>query len=601
MDDATRLVSELHEKLAELDSKVSAYQRDMLAEFHKHLEDCLKKYPDHVSNEVSRAIAESMSMGRYSALRPATQDAPESPAINHHAWDRRKSPPPILPHTSGIPKEGPRSPHAREQEFHGLFTPTYLPLLDSREHYRSPPISPSPSAGATSSPLSVDNMTKADEAKHSASAGHKGRPDSIRRLTDRSTSSVESSGSDSKVRRSALRRSSSSNKGSPRRVRFDFEGEEVFPSASSPKASPTLTPASGAEPQPKAETSATAIAIENESTEYVGTSLLDVEGEEDWLPKPKKVSSTQALQALTRSPLEEGTVWTVVNPDPEEPVKMNGEKQPENVRESSSLKVDSSATLRSGDSLDEEPPRTEVLGSPIEELGNYDDDEDGDASDVEFLAIKPKRKTPSPAAANPFARPPAQASTATSTVNGKAAADDDLDPFFDFEEGGSKSQEKYLPEPEDDDSDHEVGISTNRLRSLVSPAPALEDQDDEPQEENKFSDNRSSSTPKPPPVSPSAALFGHSVGSYMGRSITVDPITNPKLYDEIAGMKDVRFWVGSVMEGPADLGSYRAGNVATRGLVAAGATPRSFSERLALEEEMERRGVGRGAREEGEE
>ncbi|KAL2262839.1 hypothetical protein VTK26DRAFT_9287 [Humicola hyalothermophila] len=605
MDDATRLVSELHKKLAELDSKVSAYQRDMLAEFHKHVEDCLKKYPDHVSNEVLRAIAESMSAGRYPALIPAARDAPELRQINHGAWDGRKSPPPILPHTSGTPKESPRSPHAREREFHGVFTPTYLPLLDGSDLYRSPPTSPSASAGAESFPLSVAKMTEVHVTRH------EDRPDPSRRLTNQSTSSVDSTGSGAKMRRSALRRSSSSNKGSPRRVRFDFQGEEVFPSASSPNASPTLTPESGAEPQPKADPSATASSVETESTEYLGPSLLDVEGEEDWLPRPKKVSSTQALQALTRSPLEDGTVWTVVNPDPEEPVEMNGEKQAESAAGPPSLKVDSMANLRSGNStgVEEEPSKTELLGSPIEELGNYDD-EDGNGSEEECLSMKPKRKTPSPVAKSPFPAPAAQASAtvaANASANGKPAAadDDDHDPFFDLEEEALTPQQKYIPDSEDDDPDHQTGISANRLRSLAkaegaSPSPAKDSEDEEEEEEEEEGENEAQPPYKSrrvPPVSPSAALFNHSVGSYMGRSITVEPIRDPKLYDEIANMKGVHFSVGSV-DGrsgadPADMGSYRAANLA-RDLLAAGATPKSLSQRLALEEEMERRRVLRG-------
>jgi hypothetical protein len=97
-----------------------------------------------------------------------------------------------------------------------------------------------------------------------------------------------------------------------------------------------------------------------------------------------------------------------------------------------------------------------------------------------------------------------------------------------------------------------------------------------------------------PPVSPSAALFSHSIGSYKGRTVLSTPIKNPKLYDEIANMKDVHFFVGSI-DGrsgvePADLGSYRAASLAmVGGAATAGAVPKSFSERLALEEEMERR------------
>ncbi|GAB1320253.1 hypothetical protein MFIFM68171_10463 [Madurella fahalii] len=576
MDDAARLVTELHNKLADLDGKVAAYQRDMLAEFHRHMEECLKNYPDHISSEVSRVIAQSMS--RYPALCPRVGDAPDSPAIDRNAWDGCKSPPPILRHTSGIPKESPRSAHAREKEFHGLFTPTYLPLLEGNPSSRRlSEASQASAAGKPSFPLSFDNVKKVEESRQPVPAAPELRPAPNRRLTDRSTSSVESSGSESKLRRSALRRSSGSTKGSPRRVRFEFEGEEVFPSSSSPQA-PTSIPApvGGAESQPKADTSA--VAIEDESPAYVGTSLLNIDDEEDSSPRPRKVSSTQALQALTRSPLEEGTIWTVVNPDPGEPAIMRGGKRVEDTGNPCPIKVDSQATIRPTDMEEDEVPAN-GLGSPIEEIGKYDEDEN--TSEDDFLSIRPAKKTPSPGAQRPFARPHSQVTSAApsvATTRGSANQDDvdEEDPLFDFEEGGqplSRSQckpQKYLPETEDDEDEL---ISQRRLRSL---GKANEEE-------------RERGTSKLPAVSPSAALFGHSIGSYRGRSMSINPINDPELYDEIANMKDVHFFVGSI-DGrtgvdQADLGSYRATSLATN-LVG---TPRSFTQRLALEEAMERR------------
>ncbi|KAK0674253.1 hypothetical protein QBC41DRAFT_309693 [Cercophora samala] len=639
MDDAARLVSELHDKLAELDGKVAAYQRDMLAEFHKHMEDCLKDYPDDISKKVSRVIAESMS--RYPALSPTSHDMADSPATNHHTlktpgWKGRKSPPPVLPHTSGVPKEGPRSPHEREKEFQGVFTPTYLPLLESNERssYRSPPTSPvsvptvvqqqqqqqqQPQQPPpppqqfpqqelqTPAPLSVDNVKKVEEIKK-PEAPVKGRPDPIRRLTDRSTSSVESSSSDSKVRRSALRRRSSSVKGaaSPRRVRFDFSGEEVFPSSSPQQAASPVAMAveddeadkPKAELLPVVETPATSTAavVEDESPEpeedYCGTSLLDVEGEEDFLPRPKKVSSTQALQALTRSPLEEGSFWTVVNANNnEESGKVNGQKEKEkaNTPAPAPVKVDSQVTLRPIDGPGEDTPVSGLLGSPIEELEQYIDD---DESEEEFLSMRPKnsKKSPSPGGQTPFKSPPASRfsssnqtpmSSGTSKTNGKQDVLEE-DPLFDFEDGenGTGKTEKYLPEQEDDSDDDdgvEVRIPHRPMRMTPTPLQTvLED-------ENK----KHSRTTSLPPVSPSAVLFGHSVGSFKGNSFSLNPIKNTKLYDEIAGLKDVHFFVGSV-DGrsgaeAADMGSYRA---MSKGVPV---VPRSFTERLAIEEAMERR------------
>ncbi|KAL2156386.1 hypothetical protein VTH82DRAFT_1131 [Thermothelomyces myriococcoides] len=610
MDEAARLISELHNKLAELDGKVAAYQRDMLAEFHKHMDDCLKQYPDHISTEVSRTITASLAAGRYPALNPPSRTTPVSPAINRAAWDDRTSLSPFLHHTSGTPKETTRDPHAREKEFQGLFTPSYLPLLESGTRaLHSPPMSPPPAPNGQTLSQSPENVSQIDglgQPGTPSSSVHEGRPRPARSLTDRSTSSVESSSSDSKTRRSALRRSSGSAKGSPRRVRFDFEGEEVFPASSSPQASaPTPAAESGANPQAEAETPANATG--NESTEYSGPSLLDVEGEEDLLPKPKKVSSTQALQALSRCPLDEETTWRVVRPDsPElsnskdrgkEPARVNGMKEEKKRLEDAAglpAKTDSQVTIRPIGDRPGSPGRQR--DPPARGSSAIDDDGDDAASDEEFLSMPSRRKSSSPTKQSPFTPPPEpQATTARNTAletDGVAAADDDgTDPLFDFDEDegstSSRSQknQKYLPE---DDSSSDEGIP-DRLRQVTRREP----QQKKPHQPQKAveSSTSSSSPVRIPPVSPSAALFEHSIGSYMGRSVTAAPIKDPKLYDEIASMKDVPFLVGSIHDvseaEAARLGSYRATSTVSRRL--SGAVPRSFTERLALEEEMERR------------
>ncbi|KAK3368058.1 hypothetical protein B0H63DRAFT_403637 [Podospora didyma] len=583
MDDAARLASELRDKLAELDGKVSAYQRDMLAEFQRHMDDCLKQYPDHVSSEVSRVIAESMSQHR--ALSPpppppldTSQPPPGLSPAERKAWYGRKSPPPILYHTSG-PK-GPRSPHQREQEFQGLFTPSYLPLLDSTYHnIQSPPTSPAP----TTTPalvLSEDNVKKAEqELAKPVVVKLEARPGPVRRLTDRSSSSIDSSSSEAtKVRRSALRRTSSSTKGSPRRVRFEFQGEEIYPSTSLESAVDLVLADPAVEAKLEAA-SASAITINDESPAvvYTGTSLLDVEGEEDSFPRPKKVSSTQALRALSRSPLDEGTVWTVVNPVSDETPKMNGngkEKEPTAL----SNAEPSLTAARPGDDVTENNTLPdELLGSPIEELENHNED---DTSDDEFLSMRPKAspRIPSPSARSPLGRFPTRIPTlpvTRSRVNSKALLDDVEDPLFDFDQEGGGAPQKYLADEDIDDDEEE--------EELVVPEPPRQPA---PIGTPSF---HSMQATRLPTTSPSAALFGHSVGSYKGNIMRVGPMHNTALYDEIANMKDVHFFVGSV-DGrsgveAADLGSYRAASISK----AFPGTPRSFSERLAFEEAMERR------------
>lgn len=590
MDGAAKLASELQGKLAELDGKVAAYQRDMLAEFHRYMDDCLKAYPEHVSNEVSRVIADTMS--KYPALSPPTpHDSPDSPAAGHKIWKGRKSPPPVLPHTSGVPKDGPRSPHQREKEFQGLFTPTYLPLLESsdRNHRQAaapaaaptPTPAPAPIDTKQPTPLIIANVKKVEEIQAPVNPAE-GRPGPVRRLTDRSTSSAESSSSESKIRRSALRRTSSgSNRGSPRRVRFNLtEGEEVLPS-SSPQATTANIPAVAGEAEPQQavpETSQTAVVDESPEPEYTGTSLLDVEGEEDFLPRPKKVSSTQALQALTRSPVEDGSFWTVVNPENE----MNGQKEANGVSHKLPTKSDSQATIRATDGPGDGYPATNgFLGSPMQSPRRFEvEDDDSDNSDYEseeeFLSMKPKKKTPSPGAQLPFRPPPSrQPQKPVPVTNGKNDTSSSDDVVFDFEEEPQTS--KYLSDDDDDDEEEELEIEFRPHRGL------------------KMMPKSSGGVKKTqaiPPVSPSTVLFGHSVGSYKGAPISLNPIKNHDLYDSISGMKDVHFFVGSV-DGrsgteAADMGSYRALSRMNP------AEPRSFTERLAMEEAMERRRSERG-------
>ncbi|KAK3322292.1 hypothetical protein B0H66DRAFT_197737 [Apodospora peruviana] len=634
MDDAARLVSELHGKLDELNGKVAAYQKDILAEFHRHMDDCLKDYPDHVSSEVSRIIAESL--GKYPALNlnspsPVDASAPQNALSgDRKARDGRKSPPPILYHTSGVPKDGLRSPHEREKEFQGVFTPSYLPLLDgSDRNHNSPPLSPVPAA-VPPFVLSMENVQKVDESKEPAQSHPKAdaRPRPVRRLTDRSESSLESSSSESKVRRSALRRTSSSAKGSPRRVRFQFQDEEVFPSVD-PEDSTMPSPlgggdgTTGAEAEPAADTSA--IVLEDEPPAYTGTSLLDVEGEEDLLPRPKKVSSTQALQALSRRALDaDGTVWTMVNPDAEEQPKTSSEDVDDTTPRAgtpnkpvSITKPELQVSVRQKGSA---AKVTEAGGLWTQAGDSKEKGEDEDSSDdEEFLSIRPKTssKPTSPVGYSPLASQPlvmnnsasqdirgniSRTASESSTVRAASKSpatvipdlsrpdDDDDDPLFDFdaeETTRSRSEKqvppkKYLAEVDGDDEDDGKVRFPRRpegVSATVLAKPSAGGEPTPPPEERSI---------MMPPVSPSAALFGHSMGSYKGTSVMINPITNPQLYDEIANMKDVQSFVGSMKDlESADIRGYRTSLARNQA-----GTPRSFTERLALEEAMERRGEG---------
>ncbi|KAH8889320.1 hypothetical protein GQ53DRAFT_807913 [Thozetella sp. PMI_491] len=616
MDDAGGLVSELEHRLRELNDKVAAYQRELVAEFEKHMQDRLSACPDHVAAQVSRAIAESMSS--FPALRTLHDSSPPTPTLADRAsWDGRRSPPPILYHTSGTPRDGLRAPHEREEEFHGLFTPSYLPLLDGSDRaMQSLPTSPAPASLPLPPPPPLPSLPpslppsllpslSADSADHAAAPKPPARdlrpeprPTPIRRLTDRSSSSVDSSSSEARMRRSALRRTSSSTKGSPRRVRFEFQGMEVLPN-SSPQASVILGRPSEAEAQ--ADTSA--IAEEDESQDYTGTSLLDVDGEEDALPRPKKVSSTQALRALSQQPLDAGTVWTVVNAEPEETAKMNG---PDDfiVQTGAVALVQQNAAgaVERKPSASYSPPRktsgrrlqfVEQPGSPGEAVDPDEDDED---DEVEFLSMGLKSPIkPAPLAsgsrASASAAIPDLTSSDTPAPSGPGATkkeatdahqsnsanvgNDEDEPMFEFEEEDSRSQK----------------------RGHDAPRKYIEEEETEPTPQAAIGDGAPLTTTaaagslpvrRPQPALP---FLAQSVGSYKGTSLNFAPISNPGLYEEIANMKDVPLLFGSIDD--VDMTNYRATLAHLSG------EPKSFSERLAFEEMMEQKKAEEADRQDG--
>lgn len=627
MDDARQIISELLAKLAELDGKVASYQQDIHAEFERYRASLLKDVPEHISDEVSRVITESMPNYPMLSGPSSNRDSVESPAAptpseRGGAWggsSGRKSPPPILYHTSGIPKDGPRSPHEREKEFQGVFTPSYLPLLDGSD--QAPPQSPSESPPSASPPAhspsralgpSLDGILSVDETLEPGVGLDAPRPVPIRRQTDGTESSAGSSGSDTKVRRSALRRSSSSVKDSPRRVRFDVQGAEVLPTAS-PQASVSSLDVCLTE-----EAGVSTSAVVDDSPLYSGPSLLDIEGEEDLLPQPKKVSSTQALRALTRSPLEEGTVWRVVNPDPEElNPKMNGLDETTvsagpgpattaaaamatTSTTTSPSKAKSPSPLRQRVVVVEQPPQPAAVESSP-------DGQDKEGSDEDFLSMRSKttKKPSSPVLRSPVAGSPrataghhvsfrlepkiASPKSSTGGDTDDVGSKDTQDGFFDFDDGEDtllgasarpRSTEKYLPE--DEDAEPEAEQETKRP---VNPLAAHSTSQYTTLPARTVSTRSPDARSMTPPTS-SRFLQG-SVGSYKGQSLRVSAVLNPKLQEAAEAMGDFTTIVGSIHDRNSyeDLGSFGANTAASF----TGA-PRSFSERMAMEEAMEKTG-----------
>ncbi|KAI1268269.1 hypothetical protein F5Y18DRAFT_222336 [Xylariaceae sp. FL1019] len=315
MDDSTRLVSELLNKLAELDQKVFNYRQDMAHEFQRYSRHLLTNVPEHVSAKVEETIAGKLL--DFPALRPGLDLCRPATILDPSTSDRRgrhgrASPPPILPHTSGIPPitfiiGGSHSPiRQREREFHGLFTPSYLPLLEA--------VQPQKYTLSASSEIKESNLLQEPSLPLELSPSDQ-RPSPIRRITEDTVSSTASDDSLIRSRRSSLRRSSSATKGmSPRRVRFDFEGKEVLTTVS-PPLSPRLSDSPTTPPPddtiPPLPSSAVNIGLEKgeeETTNLLGNSP----------PRPKKISSTERLKAMARTSTEDTSNWTVVGEPPED-------------------------------------------------------------------------------------------------------------------------------------------------------------------------------------------------------------------------------------------------------------------------------------------
>ncbi|KAI0481551.1 hypothetical protein F4859DRAFT_424376 [Xylaria cf. heliscus] len=310
MDDTTTLASELLDKLAELNQKVCDYRQDMVHEFQRYQHRLLHNAPEHVSARVEEALAAELH--NYPALSPGFALDSASADLGHSVidrWGRRgrtgSSPPPLLPHTSGVPPNDVASgspDRDRDREFHGLFTPSYLPLLEVMQPKK---ITSAP-AVVSSPAVPRDNNSGNTQAPPPQLDSIPQRPEPIRHYTEETTSSVTSDDSVSRTRRSALRRSSSASMKdiqSPRRVRFDVEGEEVLPTVSpptSPRIYELLTSPPPEQVTPLDES------LDHEIFEEEASILGNSP------PRPKKISSTERLKALARNSTEDTSKWTVV-------------------------------------------------------------------------------------------------------------------------------------------------------------------------------------------------------------------------------------------------------------------------------------------------
>ncbi|KAK7728737.1 hypothetical protein SLS53_009390 [Cytospora paraplurivora] len=620
LDTTATLIAEAQAKLAELDSRVASYRHEMATEFTRYSEELLRDVPEDVAYQVSQAIADSI-LTNYPALYPPGSTAPSlsNPltGLSETSWNGNRSPPPILPHTSGTPKGQPPSPHARELEFQGLFTPTYLPLLESIDRDRnlhSPTASPGPApTTATATNLISEHTTTSEGTQTPESAHRRRRPSPLRSATDTSIASAVSDTSSVRVRKSALRRSSGSSRSAdsprdPRRVRFEFEGEQFLPSTS-PQSTTTALAEWGSASSGSGGSS-------TPTDDYFPVrSLADIEGEE--APRPRKVSSSQALRALSKAPLDDGTTWTVVNsdaaseafsaPDADKvgvrthdtlPAQEEMESQEVISREIPERPKENSTGREGEDQAEEDRAPVETAREESESDDESSDDEgslfmlskkspkngqraspawnqvlstsaSGRPSSVQSPSPKVTPSEPAiaeastgPDASKPTPAAPVMASRSTpsttlpssSGLAEKSAAEEDEEPDL------------FSLDADEDDLELQKAISAQK-----SPKKHFSEVPDEPEPEQKQDADESEADIKAnspisasPPISipirspseippkvvpmPQGSIPRASIGSYNGRSLIMSPVKDPELLERIRRSDDAAppFFVGSL-------------------------------------------------------
>ncbi|KAG0647446.1 hypothetical protein D0Z07_6854 [Hyphodiscus hymeniophilus] len=600
MDEASRLVSELQQKLSDLDHKVWQYRRDMASEFTKYTEDVLRDVPEDVSETVSKAIAESVRSCKSlnpDALSSVDSCVPGTSSLANRDEDGALSYFANSSHTIPYQREdreseSPQSPHEREKEFQGLFTPSYLPLLDStsprnerRSSYESQPSPSSETRGKEREmePSHADASTDTRSLQPSPEFRRPATPK--RKNTDEW--SVASDVSDGPVRRSALRRMSSTSKGtSPRRVRFDFEGEEVLPT-SSPL--PTQSILSDVSPTP----------FDTNSDEEAGSEQVE---DIDDIP-PKRISSSQALRALSRGPLEDdGTLWTTVSAPPDGSASVpavsgvdagNSEEDLSFGAKKPSLNLKAHATpmvIPEKASMDNKQGSTSQIGVDFNDSETLSDDEMLDMPPLKSMkGQKAPAAVQSPVASlktdkdtSPEAviSPPSKPHLALDDFISKQAdmgeefqflEDQEMFPFDENNEiDGRRSlleEEHVDTDPDSPDSPVSLAGREGVSMSGYSKSPAQE-------------------ISRPAAPRQSVASSKGVVGSYKGRPFSM-PIVSDEIHAQAASLGAMNSFVGS-LDGrsgldESDMQSFRASG----GVGSFSGTPRSMSERMAMEDLLE--------------
>jgi hypothetical protein len=633
MDEASRLIAELQQKLAQLDHKIWLYRQDMASEFKKYADDLLRDVPADVSDTVNKAIAESLKS--YSSLDVGSQDPDQlGGAVNNDAMgncaddssstESKAVPIPVLPdQRPGSPLEAPHNAHEREQEFQGLFTPSYLPLLDSTDRNERRPSTIILSPASESKAISILALERATEPKSPTSSSYPSssslslrKPPTPPRRRNTDDASTNSDQSDTPVRRSALRRSSNSTKPqSPRHVRFEFAGEE-FPTTSSPKLdSPALE---AAEKVP-------IILGNGEDTDY-GTASLQEEIPES--PPRKRVSSSEALRALSRGPIEDdGTQWTEVRarPDGSSSVPQaeagSDDSEDEDSLSMRPLTVREAAARSNGHNRRSPSPKEAIISGILQKstagvsqpTKEAEMTEDGDNAQLDIaeeegaladLAPLQPMKTHKPVipilaieldskyadksktvATKPSGKPwfiladgtdikDLPESTAKLNIND----DDDDDELFTFDESANRPKQKSDPDPDSEPDSPVSETAEEPLESIskyaTSPARGILKLGTP-----STSTSTSTSTTNPTIAAPSTSHRS----SYHPFNT---PIVSEAIHAQAASLGHIQSFVGSVKDGLDEdaLQSFRLG--AGGGSLRGGA-PRSLSEKMAFDDAME--------------
>jgi hypothetical protein len=639
MDEAGRLITELQLKLAQLDHKVWLYRQDMATEFKKHADSLLRDVPENVSDTVNKAITESLKS--YPSLHLDFQDieqqrgAVEKDMLAHVPEAGMSIPTqaaalaaePVADSDSTV--DGVSDLHAREKEFQGLFTPSYLPLLDStdRKERKS-------SSSSAASPAAVE--TKAIDFTPQATAPGDSSPDSSpylsqsslprpkpptpeRRNTDEA--SIRSDSSDTPVRRSALRRSSGPHRPqSPRQVRFKFADEEYLPT-SSPKVEL---------PEMDYDISNTTMSVDggddpfNEPMSEV--SYLDDEEES---PPPKRISSSQALRALSRGPIEDdGTQWTEVIAPPDGSAsieKPEGYIEDSDDDESLSMPLNMTRALARANGLRGRYPEgvAAAAGTPNDMSADIpktiqEDDvpeeksEDEIAEEADILAdMEPLQpmKTHKPFTSIPETFTSAQEPILSEKHVSKSPLSATEKPTKPWYKRSTSSDSTDLPKTtpnlsiEDDDDLFTFDENTNARSNQKPPSESESETDSELEDSDPvdvvtYATSPARQIPKrPSPSARNAPVPSNSKPSQdppASHRASYHPFNTPIVSDTVlaqaASLGPVTSFVGSVKVGLEEegLASLR-GSVAGVGAMGSlrGGAPRSFSERMAFEDAME--------------